>query len=239
MKRWKRNAGYPPWSELRGQILDWADFIVKVNWTELKKRHPVLAAIILARVKRLNQLDGLRKKRSHNSRVDQTTAKTYKSGRQAEIRDEIRMLTTWIPKGERDIAPRLSTPTVSGIVEYDRTERDSFEPTKEEVNELAQRMRASGYPRRIVRAVLKAKRLRGRGRPALKRELAIKALEARMAKPEYYSWGRLAIDFCDCPKKKKHGFECRDRMRKTVGRLKRFLTKYRIDLPPRYGRKSV
>lgn len=70
--------------------------------------------------------------------------------------------------------------------------------------------------------------VRGKGRPAKTRWLAVMAYEKKLLRPSL-SWGRLAIKHCDCGRF--HSMECSERIRRTVLDLKRLLSKYKIAAP--------
>ena len=206
-----------------------ADEGIKREWPALTKNHPIQAAITLALAKRINQVDRLRKKRPYNTAVDRTMAKTEASDELAETMREIKELTTWLPEEETRNPLRMARLTVSGQLEYFWPVQDLYGPTKMEVIRDAESMLKRGYPVSVVRAVLTRSNPRRRGRRVSKRGLTIKVLEAKIAK-RHLSWDELAIRYCDCGKD--HKFQCRERIRKNVARLKRLIAKYRIVLPP-------
>jgi len=211
------------------QYLEWEYEVIKLNWAQVKKRKPVEAAFALAIVKRLNQLDELSNEWPQSSGIERVISEEDVLAVRAEIVDEIKELMAWLPETHPRIAASFEKKVLS------RIDKEIGKPTKEEVNELAKHMLSRGFPFDVVRAVLKVGSPRLRGRPVSKRRLAIRVLEAKIASPEL-SWARLAWRFCDCGQKR-HGFTCREAIRKSVGQLKKLIAKYHIVLPP-HGNKS-
>ena len=74
-----------------------------------------------------------------------------------------------------------------------------------------------------------------RGHPVERRQEAIQALELRLADPGRWTWGKLARHFCNCDETERknddHNRKCKERLRREVGHLKRFLEKSQIPLP--------
>lgn len=234
----KRIKGFRRAVRLTEQGLITLDEAIKQDWAEMKKNHPVQAAINLTRVKKINQLAELRKKRPHKTRVDEIMANTGSLPRLDKIVNEIKDLTTWLPGDQSSIPPRIGRITASGTLEYIQIEEYSHGPTNERVNQVVISMLNNGFPVNLVRRVLRVSRQRGRGRPASKRQLAVKVLETKLANP-HLSWRQLAMRLCDC-EEMDHGAEkCKDKMRKDVDRVNRLLTKYEMELPPHPGNKST
>jgi hypothetical protein len=65
-----------------------------------------------------------------------------------------------------------------------------------------------------------------RGRAITKRQLAVKALEMRLAKPRM-SWPQLANQICPCGSTE-HSRECSERIRISTIELQKFLSKYQL-----------
>jgi hypothetical protein len=78
----------------------------------------------------------------------------------------------------------------------------------------------------VMEAAAMAKQ-KPRGRPATKRDLAIRCLELRLEDPKKWTWRQLATDFCDCGSRR-HNRNCQEAVRKEVGLLNRLLKRLHI-----------
>jgi hypothetical protein len=185
-------------------VIYYGDEAIKRNWAELWKDHPIQAAITLACAKRRNQ-----------------SAETDEGARVVARREEVMRLTTWLPEDE-----------------WRRALRTGLEirplPTEEQRLKIAELMLNSGFPESVIRPVLKTRVQRNRGRPPEKRDLFVRALEAKMVRPRL-SWAQL---FRQRRTFQPPGQECTsaDSIHKGVGELCRELIKYQVELPPSWLR---
>jgi hypothetical protein len=235
MKCCKRIKGFRHAVRLTEQGLIRLDEAIKQDWAEMKKNHPVQAAISLARVKKINQLAELRNKRPRNTGAERTVAETDVFAAMADVCREIKMWTTWLPEGQTSIPPRLPTRTGSETLEDLLVER-ALGPTEEKVREFAKLMLNSGFPEITIRGMLEAKSHRKRGRPA-KRPLTVKALELLLAEPDL-SWKELASELRNLqpsgPNPSTGGS-----VRKMVGNLIRVLIERQVELPPPWNKVNL
>ncbi len=132
--------------------------------------------------------------------------------------------------------------------------RNKFEQVRGHLSDLLKWLGTASFPRGACMPVIRTLQRQGlsdaeieecllalakrpSGRPATTRPLAVRALERRLL--DHLSWKDLTTESCDC-RGEKHDFKCRERMRKRVRLLQRFLGKHHIVLdavlPPRQGR---
>ena len=71
----------------------------------------------------------------------------------------------------------------------------------------------------------------GRGRPAKLQPVGLRALELRLIDRKRWSWNALPNELCRCGAEK-HGFKCRENIRREVYLLKETLESLRVKLPP-------
>jgi hypothetical protein len=96
---------------------------------------------------------------------------------------------------------------------------------------IATMMRQSGVSEEVCQEMISRAGKRSKGRPIIKRPIAIKALEKQMLEPERkWSPRQLAQQFCNCGKDK-HDAQCGQSLRQTIIALKKLLAKYAPHLP--------
>jgi hypothetical protein len=103
--------------------------------------------------------------------------------------------------------------------------------TAQQAEALAREMMAAGFPFQVVQESVTAAQRRPRKRPASKRTLGYKLLELRLTEPRKWTWAKLTATYCDCGKPA-HTFACRERVRRLVGHIKRFLKAHSISVTP-------
>ena len=70
----------------------------------------------------------------------------------------------------------------------------------------------------------------GKGRPAILQPVGIRALELRLKDRRHWSWNALPKELCRCGSEK-HGFQCRENIRREVYLLRRALEQLGVKLP--------
>jgi len=170
-------------------------------WAEIRSKQPISAALVEAICGRVKLIAD--KFQMGNYSLD-------KANSDLEIMNkEIRHLSTWIvgapvEKSQRDICR-----FVDGWVAF------------------AQSISLSGYEvAQIGKRAEEIVRKKPRGRPPVKRPIAVRALELKMADRKL-TWDDVATKVCDCGKKS-HDEYCKQAIRVAVEELKKTLRAYKI-----------
>jgi hypothetical protein len=97
----------------------------------------------------------------------------------------------------------------------------------EEGMQIARRISDAGLPSEWAQDVVKRIGRKKAGRPATKRQIAIRAKEMRLRDAKRWKWSELTAELCDCGKDfNDHDIRCQDNLRREVLHLEKTLRKF-------------